>query len=116
MDDMRTGFLKKIGTAGSVLILVLSAIGIYMSYTVDLGVPERYISRHDTAYYAQSSETMSELLEELRENVFPLIEGITESFISPDSGLIVIRAERASFDRVKALILRDFNESLFEFR
>jgi len=113
---MRTGFLKKVGPFGAALILILSAIGIFLSFTVDLGVPDRYVSRHDAAYYSQNADTMAELLTELRDNVFPTHEGIIDSSISPDGRHIIITVERGRVDRVRALIHRDFDEELFIFR
>ena len=113
--DMRTDFLRKIGPFGAALILILSAVGIFMAFTADLGVPERYESRHDAAYYAQNADTMAELLAELREFVFPSLDGITDSYISRDSKHIVIHADSKSLGRVRAVIARDFSEELFIF-
>ena len=112
---MREDFLKKIGPFGMALILILSAVGTYLAFTIDLGVPQRYLSLHDTEYYSSSAGTMAELLEELRENVFPSLEGITEAYVLPGGKLIRIRVTAEQYGRVRAAILRDFDESLFEF-
>jgi len=111
---MREGFLKKIGPLGMAIILIISAASIYMAFTVDLGVPQRYISQHDAEYYSQNAGTMEELLDELREFVFPALEGITESYVS-QGGRVVIHAEQEHLERVRILIIRDFDEALFEF-
>jgi len=112
---MGTDFFKKIGMFGAVLFLILSAAGVILFFTADLGVPDRYESRHDTAYYAQNADTMAELLGELREFVYPNIEGITESYLSADGKSIIIRAESRNLNRVRVTILRDFDEELFIF-
>jgi hypothetical protein len=112
---MGSDFVKKIGPVAAALVLILGAIGIIMSYTIDFGVPEHYISKHDTAYYAQNAETMSELLAELREFVFPTLDGIIESRVSQDGGRVVIRIDRANFEIVRAVLIRDFDEDLFSF-
>jgi hypothetical protein len=113
--DMGTDFLKKIGPLGAAIVLIISAAGIFLAFTADLGVPERHSSRHDTAYYAQNAATMAELLSELREFVFPSLEGVTGAYVSPDGERIIIHVERARQARVRAAIVRDFDESLFEF-
>jgi len=112
---MRTDFLKKIGPFGAALILIISAVGIYLAFTVNLGVPERYESRHDMAYYTESAETMAELHSELIEFVFPGLEGITDSYISPEDTLIIVCVEKEFLNRVSAVLIRDFDESLFRF-
>ena len=113
--DMRAGFLKKIGPLGAAIILIVSALGLYMAFTADLGVPERYESLHSMEYYALSEDTMAQLLEELRENVFPRLDGILDSYLADGGKHIVIHTDRSNHDIVKAVILRDFDESLFEF-
>ena len=112
---MGADFVKKIGPFGAALVLILSIIGIYMAFTADLGIPERYTPQHSMEYYAQSPEAMLVLLRELRENVFPALEGITESQVSPTGNFIIIKVERTHLNRVKATITRDFNENLFRF-
>jgi hypothetical protein len=112
---MREDFLKKIGPLGSALIIFLSAIGIALAFTFDFGVPERYESQYDTAYYIQSVETMEELHEELKTFVFPALGGIVNSNLSADSNRIVIYIETAYYDRTIAALLRDFDGILFEF-
>jgi len=112
---MGSDFVKKVGPVGIILILVISAAGIFLSYTADLGVPQRYDSKHDTAYYTQNADTMTELLAELREFVFPALDGIVDSNLSEDGGHIVIHIDKSNYDKVRAVILRDFDESLFEF-
>ena len=113
--DMGKDFVKKIGPLGMVMILLFSAVGTFMLFSADLGAPPRYDSRHTAEYYGQSAETMEELHEELRIYVFPSIEGILESSVLPDGRQILIRTSPEHYDRVKAAILRDFDEALFEF-
>ena len=113
--DMRTDFLRKIGPFGAALILIIGIVGIIVSYTADLGIPEPYTSNHDAAYYSQNADTLLELLTELRMYVFPSLEGIAESYVSQDEKRIVIHVTRNRLARVRAVITRDFDESLFEF-
>jgi len=112
---MRTDFLKKIGPFGAALILIISAVGIYLAFTADLGVPDRYESQHDTSYYKRNSETMNELYTELQEFVFPGLEGITGSYIPPGEKRVVVCVESEYLDRVRVVLIRDFDESLFRF-
>jgi len=112
---MGSDFVKKVGPVGIILILVISAAGIILSYTADLGVPERYYSKQNTEYYAQNADTMNELLAELREFVFPSLDGITQSYLSEGGGVIVIFIDEINYNKVRAVILRDFDESFFEF-
>jgi len=113
--NMREDFLKKIGPAASILILVISALGIFLAFTVRFSPLERYESLHDTAYYMQNAETMAELHTELREFVFPVLPGITDSYVSPDGGCIVVHIDSANFTRTSTALIRDFDEALFEF-
>ena len=115
MSDMGSDFLRKIGPIGAAIILIFSVVGTIMLFTVDFGYPPHYISLHDTEYYAQNEHTMTELLEELRDNIFPSLEGIQDSFVMPGGSFIVISTEKEHYDRVRAIILRDFDESLFIF-
>ena len=107
--------LKVIKPFGAVLILVLSIAVTVMFFKADLHVPKPYISEHDTEYYAQSYETMCEMLDELKEHVFPQLGMDIEAFVSPDAGKVIIRVSGENHDKVRAVILRDFSEELFEF-
>ena len=113
--NMGDDFLKKIRPAGAVFILVLSAVGIILAFTINLSLPKQYESMHDTAYYMQNSETMLELLDELRQFVFPALEGVTDSYIAPSSDRIVIQMDRAYLERNRSIITKSFDELLFEF-
>ena len=112
--NMREGFLKKIGPIGSALILILSAVGIALAFTIDLGASSRYDSRHDESYYTQTAENMAELLDELREEVFPKVDGITDSYVSQDGTCIIIQTNKTDAERQLRYILRSFDQALFE--
>ena len=114
--NMGRDFIKKIGPLGMALIIIFGVLSTYMMFTADLGVPPRYRSLHETEYYRQSGETMEQLHDELREHVFPAMDGILESAVLQDSRQIRIRVNSAYYDRVKSAILRDFDEILFEFQ
>jgi hypothetical protein len=106
--------LKVLKPFGAILLLVCAVLVIIMALTADMGVPERYESRHDYEYYSQNAVTMGELLSELEENVFPRLDGILGSDITGDN-LIRIRVDGDNFDKVAAVIKRDFDERLFLF-
>ena len=107
--------LQTIKPLGGIIILVLSALGIIMLFTVDFGVPDRYESLRETEYYARNADTMAELLDELCEHVFPAYPGEPHGALNEAGDKIIITAGEKDFEKVKALILRDFDESLFVF-
>ena len=107
--------LQVIKPLGGILILLFSALGIIMLFTADLGVPVRYESLHETEYYAQNADTMSELLDELYENVFPALPGEPSGALNEAGDKIIITVGEEDFGKVKSVILRDFDESLFAF-
>ena len=107
--------LQYIKPLGGILILILSALGIIMLFTVDFGVPERYDSLRETSYYAQNADTMAELLKELQANVFPAFPGSPDGTLNETGDKIIITADKADYGKVKSLLLRDFDESLFVF-
>jgi hypothetical protein len=107
--------LKKLKPIGAVLILLCAAVAVIMCFTVDLGVPDRYESAHDTVYYQTSPETMTELKNELTANVFPELNGIVSCVLNPDTGRLDITVDSAHYETVLAVITRDFDPSLFEF-
>ena len=106
--------IKKLKPLGVVLILGLAVLAVIMCFTTDLGVPERYKSEHDAGYYSQSAETMAELLEEFRANVLPDLEGVTDCRLNDTGDRVVVTIEKQYFAKMRAVILRDFDSSLFE--
>ena len=107
--------LKKLKPIGIVVILGAAVLALILCFTADMGIPPKYESLHDAEYYLQSEETMNELISELEENVFPGLEGITSYGYDPTSGKLRITIERGSYGRVEQVLLRDFDERLFEF-
>ena len=107
--------LQVIKPLGGILILIFSALGIIMLFTADLGVPKRYESLHETEYYARNADTMAELLDELYKNVFPALPGEPHGELNEAGDKIIITVGEKDFEKVKAVILRDFDESLFVF-
>lgn len=107
--------LKKVRPVGIVIILLVAVLAIITCFTIDLGVPEHYVSEHDTAYYSQSRETMEQLHAELREKVFPGMDGVADSYLSVDGTRVVIVVKTGYYDRVKAVLERDFDsQALFQ--
>ena len=107
--------LKKLKPLGVILILGCAVIALIICFTADLGVPERYTSARDTAYYQTGPETMNELKDELTANVFPALEGILSCELDPETNRLVITVDEENYGKVSAVISRDFDPSLFEF-
>jgi hypothetical protein len=106
--------LKVLKPFGVILVLGCTVLMLIVCFTADMGVPETYVSIHDTDYYAQNAGTMAELKSELEEYVFPNLEGIDGAWVGSDNRLVIAIAAE-SYDRTRAVILRDFDESLFTF-
>lgn len=107
--------LKRLKPIGILLILGCSILALIVCFTADMGVPERYVSVHETQYYSQNTETMGELLDELVLNVFPNLDGIDEYYLNEETNQITIVIDSEYFGMTKAVILRDFDENLFSF-
>jgi hypothetical protein len=108
--------LKNLKPLGIVLILLTAVLMLVVCFTADLGVPERYEPEHNTAYYSQSPETMEELCREIEEHVLPEIEEAKDCRYDGDIDKIVVTAENGEADKVRLLLKRSFDESLFEVR
>ena len=107
--------LKTIKPVGGIVIVVFLLLGIIASFTVNLGVPKTYTPRHDTAYYTQNADTLNELLDELRANVFPSLDGITDAYVDAQNLKLVISVDSTDYGKATAVISRDFDASMFEF-
>lgn len=107
-------FVKKIGPFGSILFLLLF-VGFFI-YCFTLGPKdplEGYSAPHDSSYYAQSSEALTELKAELEKNVFPQLDGILSDEIKDGKLFISISGE--DFVESRNSILKYYDESLFYF-
>ena len=119
MNDYGADFVKKAGLLGSVIILIISALGTVLMFTAHLGAPQPYEPLHATDYYAQGEASMAGLIEELEEHIFPSFDtDIRADVVLLGDGryVAVITADRGYLDRVRAAVLRSFDASLFEFR
>ena len=105
--------LKKLKPLGIVLILGCSLLALIMCFTVDMGVPPVYESKHEAEYYRQSEETLQELLKELEEFVFPNLTGIVSCGINTDTRKIDIVTDPEYTDKVRLVLERDFGTELF---
>ena len=108
--------LKKLKPLGVVLVLLTAVLMLVVCFTADLGVPERYEPEHDTAYYARSPETMEELSDEIEKNVLPDIEEAESCRYDSSTGKVVVTAKDGEAEKVRLLLKRSFDESLFEVR
>jgi len=105
--------LKKLKPLGIVLILGCSLLALIMCFTVDMGVPPVYESKHEAEYYRQNEETLQELAEELEEFVFPKLTGIESCSINTQTGKIDIVTDPEYTDKVRLVLERDFGTDLF---
>ena len=104
--------LKKIKPIGVVLILGFSLLALITMFTADMGVPEKFIPEHDTAYYLESEEHMNGLLSELEDRLFTEFEDI-DYYVSADSMKIIVKAPKITAKKVEQVLLRDIDERLF---
>jgi hypothetical protein len=117
MTDYGADFVKKVKPFGAVMILLISAIGTIMLFTADMGVPARHEPLHSTEYYLQSYDTMTGLLEELEQHIFPAFDTDIQGRVEFSDGNyhLVIITDRTFIGRVRAVLERDFDPVLFEF-
>lgn len=105
--------LEKLKPVGIVLILGCAVLAFILCMTVDIGVPEKYESLHSSEYYRDSADNLNELIGELRENVFPELQGIVDCRADTDAMTVIVVTERGYTDKVRAVLERDFGEGLF---
>ncbi|MEA4894762.1 MAG: hypothetical protein VB064_05825 [Oscillospiraceae bacterium] len=106
-------FVKKIRPIGAAMFLLLFALFLYICFSSGSNPLAGYQAPHDSAYYAQSGETLEELKTELETNVFPKLSGI--EICSVSDGRLAVTIDSVSFSRDRAAILSCYDESLFEF-
>ena len=105
--------LKKLKPLGIVLILGCSILALIVCFTADMGVPERYDSLHEAVYYRQSEETLTELVSELEEFVFPRLTGIEGYSINTDTMKVDVITDPDYTNKVRLVLERDFGTELF---
>lgn len=106
-------FVKWLRPAGCALFLGILVLVLIICFSSGRDPIPGYAPPHDTAYYAQSAETMEELKAELEEHVFPELEGTARCGIK--DGVLEIQIDEAHFAVTRAAILRYYDSSLFEF-
>lgn len=106
-------FVNKIKPIGMTFFLFLFIVFIVGSFLTGVEPVKGYETPNSSEYYAQSEETLAELHTELEENLFPHIEGVAGSYIS--DGKVIVTVEEQEFIKVRAALLRYYEESLFEF-
>ena len=107
-------FVKWLKPGGCILLIVVFVLVLMMCFGSSKDPLPGYESAEDTAYYAQSDETLKELGQELENNVFPRLEG--EESWRIENGRVVVTLEEEYFIATRAAILRYYDDSLFEFR
>jgi len=106
-------FVKKIGPFGSAFFLILFVVFLVYCFTAKPIPLVRYVSPHDSTYYAQSDATLGELKTELETNVFPKLTGEERCEVKDGKLEIVIDSE--NFKSCRSAILKHFDGGLFEF-
>ena len=106
--------LKKLKPIGVIVILGCAVLALIVCFTADMGIPDRVTLRHDTAYYAESAEHLSELEAELDASLFPQLDDVREHHVDGESMHLVITVGAKSFRKAKAALERDVDPSLFE--
>ena len=108
-------FVKKIRPAGCALFLFMLVMFFVICLKPGNSDPvPGYTPPHDSAYYMQSDETLSELEAELEENVFPYLEGYVKSEVS--DGVLAVTITEAKFFTVRSAVLKYYDRELFDFR
>ena len=110
---MGQDFVKKIGPFGCVffiLIFILFLVWCFKPATSELS---GYTAPHDTAYYSQNDQTLTELQAELQDNVFIKLQGVESSTVENGKLTVVIQGDY--FADTRDEILKYYDESLFNF-
>ena len=112
---MGTGqeFVKKIKPFGSFLFLLIFVLFLLICFTSGKKLIPGYESPHESSYYSQNDATLTELKSELETNIFPHLEGITDSRVS--NGKLVVTIAADSYYVSRSAILKYYDVSLFEF-
>ncbi len=106
-------FVKKIRPLGCALFLIMFIVLLVYLFTAGREPVKGYVPPHDSEYYAQSADTLSELGHELETNVFPALDGVKSCAVEGDR--LVVTVDAQEYIVVRAAVLRYYDESLFEF-
>ena len=112
-ENTGISFAKKIGPIGIAFFLFLFVVFLVVCFMTGIEPVKDYEAPNTSEYYAQSEETLAELHAEIDENVLPNLDGVVGSEIS--DGKIVVTTTEQEFFKVRAAVLRYYDESLFEF-
>ena len=111
--DAGRDFVKWLKPGGCVLFLVVAILVTAVCLTSGRDPIPGYEAPKASEYYAQSADTLSELKNELEQNVFPRVAGVTGS--SVEDGHLTVHIDDSSFAVTRAAILRYYSQELFEF-
>jgi hypothetical protein len=106
-------FVKKIRPIGCILFLMISVYFLVFCFTSGKNPIPGYVAPHDSTYYSQNADTLSELKTELETNVFPKLTGIKDCQIV--GGKLEITIDSLSFFRSRTAILKFYDRDLFTF-
>ncbi|MGI5977873.1 MAG: hypothetical protein ACOX66_00035 [Oscillospiraceae bacterium] len=96
-------------------ILLLAVFVLFMVFCLSSGKNRLpgYTAPHDTEYYSQSDERLTELKTELEANVFPKLGGVERCEVK--DGKLEVTIPRANYNDLRAALLHVYDESLFTF-
>ena len=112
-ENTGLSFVKKITPFGMAFFLFLFVVFMVVSFMSGIEPVKDYEAPNTSEYYAQNEETLAELYAEIGENVLPYLDGVEDSEIA--DGKITITTTEKEFFKVRAAVLRYYDESLFEF-
>jgi hypothetical protein len=107
-------FVKKLRPFGCAVFLLLGIYFLVFCFTSGSNALPGYVSPHDSSYYSQNSSTLSELKTELETNIFPHLEGISGCEV--ENGRLAVTIDNGSYYKSRAVILKYYDGSLFDFR
>ena len=103
-------FVKKLRPLGCAVFLLLGVLMIIVCLTAGRDPIKGYAPPQDTAYWAEHPE---ELLVELREHVFPELEGVLDAHL--EDGTVVVEIASDRFAVTRSALLQYFDRSLLAF-
>ncbi len=104
------GFVRFIGPLGCVLFLGLTVLTVLMCFTLKGAPLEGYTAPNTSEYY---SENISELAEEIRDNLMPLA-GVRAEIIA-ENGKVTVFGTEDSVEKLQMYILHYYEKDLFRF-
>jgi hypothetical protein len=103
--------VKWLKPAGCALVLLLTALAMFLLFTVGKDPVKDYVPPQTSEYYSAHPE---ELKSELEQNVFPALSGVQDCVVT-DGGKLRITLTGDDYAVARSAILRYYDQALFEF-